>query len=306
MDDVWKKCSESLVERDKDMAQEWKDGIDNLLVFAGLFSAVVTAFNVELYRQLSPDPTTLAAHALVRVSAQLGNLQIANNTIISSTAPYSPPKVTTPRWAVWVNALWFASLILSLSAASAAITIRQWLTHYTGKTSSNTRESAFTHYLRYDEGFIRWRVPDFIAMLPVLLQMALVFFLIGLAILLFDLNTTVAKVAISLISTLLFFLLFTTIAPACWLQCPYKSTQAQIFVSATRLVIAAGRQAILVLQVLMMLTPAAIGVAYVLSVVAASICIILAVSPIILIIWSIVSLFIILSPRRRRIRAARE
>ncbi|KAI0631322.1 hypothetical protein C8Q77DRAFT_1025935, partial [Trametes polyzona] len=35
--------------------EQWKSELDTLLVYAGLFSAVLTAFNVESYRLLQPD-----------------------------------------------------------------------------------------------------------------------------------------------------------------------------------------------------------------------------------------------------------
>ncbi|EEB99793.1 hypothetical protein MPER_00435, partial [Moniliophthora perniciosa FA553] len=44
------------------MVKGWRDDIDTLLVFAGLFSAVVTAFAIESYQWLDEDPadTTVA------------------------------------------------------------------------------------------------------------------------------------------------------------------------------------------------------------------------------------------------------
>ncbi|OCH87110.1 hypothetical protein OBBRIDRAFT_796529 [Obba rivulosa] len=56
-DKAWAKCAEDLRQHDQELATEWKEQIDNLLVFAGIFSAVLTAFNVELYTQLNPDTT---------------------------------------------------------------------------------------------------------------------------------------------------------------------------------------------------------------------------------------------------------
>ncbi|OCH87109.1 hypothetical protein OBBRIDRAFT_851188, partial [Obba rivulosa] len=168
---------------------------------------------------------------MIHISAQLSNLHIANNSIASSLPPYLPPTTppNIPAWTVWVNTLWFCSLILSLSAASIGLFVRQWLASYTGRSSSDSQESAFIHYMRYDEGFVPWRVPEIMAMLPILLQLALVLFLVGLVVFLRTLNTIVAGFATSLVAALLLFSSFTTIAPTFWPQCPYKSPQALAF-----------------------------------------------------------------------------
>ncbi|KAF8899338.1 hypothetical protein BD779DRAFT_1431892, partial [Infundibulicybe gibba] len=41
---------------DKEFCGGWNSEIDSLLTFAGLFSAVVTAFTVESYKLLQPIP----------------------------------------------------------------------------------------------------------------------------------------------------------------------------------------------------------------------------------------------------------
>ncbi|EMD31598.1 hypothetical protein CERSUDRAFT_59786, partial [Gelatoporia subvermispora B] len=69
---AWVKCSNKLREHDQDLAEGWKDEIDQLLVFTGLFSAVLTAFNVAIFVQLNPDPTPDATlQVLFQISAQL-------------------------------------------------------------------------------------------------------------------------------------------------------------------------------------------------------------------------------------------
>ncbi|OCH86287.1 hypothetical protein OBBRIDRAFT_246622 [Obba rivulosa] len=185
-DEGWRKCARRLREHDEDIVKAWKEEIDTLLVFAGLFSTALTAFNVEFYSALNPADAT----------------------------------------PVWINALWFSSLISSLSAASIGIIVRQWLGHFISPTSPDPRRSVEIHCLRYDMGLIRWRVPEILGLLPILLLMSLVLFFVGLAVLLWALNRTVAIIALTLISTLFAFLFFTTLIPAISFDCPYKSPQA--------------------------------------------------------------------------------
>ncbi|EJD46863.1 hypothetical protein AURDEDRAFT_22173, partial [Auricularia subglabra TFB-10046 SS5] len=53
--EAWQKCSELVENHDRGMCEAYREQIDTLLVFAGLFSAVVTAFTVESYHWLHAD-----------------------------------------------------------------------------------------------------------------------------------------------------------------------------------------------------------------------------------------------------------
>ncbi|SJL13739.1 uncharacterized protein ARMOST_17187 [Armillaria ostoyae] len=46
---------------DKDMLKHWHDDMSTLLIVAGLFSAVLTAFIIEFYQKLEPDYTAISA-----------------------------------------------------------------------------------------------------------------------------------------------------------------------------------------------------------------------------------------------------
>ncbi|EEB98005.1 hypothetical protein MPER_02568 [Moniliophthora perniciosa FA553] len=52
----WERMLKEVSRHDEDMVKGWRDDIDTLLVFAGLFSAVVTAFVIESYQWLDEDP----------------------------------------------------------------------------------------------------------------------------------------------------------------------------------------------------------------------------------------------------------
>ncbi|KAI0631333.1 hypothetical protein C8Q77DRAFT_200537 [Trametes polyzona] len=65
------KLDKAVREHFEDLTERWKSEMDTLLVYAGLFSAVLTAFNVESYRLLRPDPMTEAVIALRQLTQQL-------------------------------------------------------------------------------------------------------------------------------------------------------------------------------------------------------------------------------------------
>ncbi|OCH86300.1 hypothetical protein OBBRIDRAFT_855454, partial [Obba rivulosa] len=203
------------------IVKAWKEEIDALLVFAGLFSAALTAFNVELYTSLRPDPgVDLTNQLLLQISAQLNGSTISSPVTTLSTA--NAPSTAN----VWINALWFSALVSSLSAASIAIIVRQWLNHFVSPSSSDHRQAAQTHCLRYEVGLIPWRIPEILSVLPILLLLSLVLFFIGLLILLWGLHHIVAAITTALVGALFTFFAFTTLAPSIRHSCPYKSPQA--------------------------------------------------------------------------------
>ena len=78
-------------------------------VQGGLFSTVLTAFNVQSYQLLTPPPTTdPVIVALERISAQLSSFSV-NPPSINATHPafvfHDPAPLPTPQYAVWLNAL---------------------------------------------------------------------------------------------------------------------------------------------------------------------------------------------------------
>ncbi|EMD39804.1 hypothetical protein CERSUDRAFT_92291 [Gelatoporia subvermispora B] len=194
---MWHKCAESAKQSDTQVAGDWNGEIDPLLTFAGLFSAALTAFIVPVYSALSAD---------------------------FATSPDKAPSTAL----IWINTLWFYSLILSLFSAVIGIIAKQWLSHFTSSTPSDPICSTYIHCVRWDQGVIAWRVPLTLSLIPVFLLLALVLFVVGLAISLWSLNTTLAVATTPLIVLLLGFVVFTTFAPVWSSTCPYKSLQALV------------------------------------------------------------------------------
>ncbi|KAI0712033.1 hypothetical protein C8Q76DRAFT_475776 [Earliella scabrosa] len=207
------------------MVKRWKEEIDMFLVFAGLFSAVLTAFNVQSYALLQQDNSDTTARALIQISAQLRSMTLSETSINSTAPEFVLEPYTVPRYAVWTNALWFSSLICTLSASSVAIMVKQWLQQYSQGLSGNSHEIARLRQYRY-ESLLKWRVVGIIAMLPILLQLALVLFLAGLITLLWSLHPVVAGIASLMVGILLAFTSATSILPAFKPDCFYQSPQA--------------------------------------------------------------------------------
>ncbi|KAJ6563844.1 hypothetical protein B0H19DRAFT_991004, partial [Mycena capillaripes] len=56
---------------DKGLVESWKNDMEGMLIFAGLFSASLTAFLIESYKTLTPDPGATTNLLLIQISAQL-------------------------------------------------------------------------------------------------------------------------------------------------------------------------------------------------------------------------------------------
>ncbi|KAK0245270.1 hypothetical protein EDD85DRAFT_12629 [Armillaria nabsnona] len=159
------------------MVGESRDSVDVLLVFAGLFSAVVTTFVVQTSQSLQANYTQMSAALLfemVLIQRALANGSSLDSVPVSSLNPYTGfiPATTD----VWVNGLWFTSLSLSLATALVAVLVKQWLHHYLVLPSGTPQGRSHVRQSRYG-GFQRWHVLIIIGLLPVLMHLALGIFL---------------------------------------------------------------------------------------------------------------------------------
>ncbi|KAJ7598434.1 hypothetical protein C8J56DRAFT_167078 [Mycena floridula] len=223
---------------DDDMVKDWNNDIDTVLIFAGLFSAVVTAFVIESYQWLSEDPSDKTVQILSQLSKQL-----AGTTNGTSSEGQTTFKVDARS--IRINCFWFLSLLLALSAASAGILAKQWLREYRRDAALSSQQSFALRQLRY-QSWNKWKVPGIIATLPLLLEFALVLFFAGVLDLLFPLNPILFGLATAAIGLTMLFVVVTTFAPTPYLwwkffgrsysaipwhnlnPCPFKSPQSLI------------------------------------------------------------------------------
>ena len=131
------------------------------------------------------------------------------------------PQFQAPRSsAIWLNALWFSSLVFGLASATIALFVKQWL--HQAAIQGTSRQAARARQFRLN-GLRRWHVGVIVNILPILLQLAAVIFLVGLLVLLWTLNDRVAVVITTLVSLLFAFFLVLTILPVTHVDCAYRS-----------------------------------------------------------------------------------
>ncbi|EKM53465.1 uncharacterized protein PHACADRAFT_55920, partial [Phanerochaete carnosa HHB-10118-sp] len=127
----WAGIEDHLTEYDTGLVKDHVDDIDTLLVFAGLFSAILTAFVVETYTMLQPDNTDTTNQLLAYgLSLQAPPSSIPNAVNATMSAFLNPAPFSPSASARWINALFFASLLLSLAAALFGILAKQWLREF--------------------------------------------------------------------------------------------------------------------------------------------------------------------------------
>ncbi|PBK80948.1 hypothetical protein ARMGADRAFT_948884, partial [Armillaria gallica] len=179
---VWRTYLEECIRFDAEMAEGWRDGLDVLLVFAGLFSAVVTTFVVQTSQNLQVDYGQVMAtllFELIDVQRAAANGSFVNDVPHSDLTPFSNFHPTTSD--SLVNGLWFTSLSFSLATALFAVLTKQWIYQYIAVPSGTPRDRCRVRQFRY-MGLQQWGVGFIIGMLPVLLSMSLGIFLVGLVV----------------------------------------------------------------------------------------------------------------------------
>ena len=62
-----------------------------------------------------------------------------NRSNISTSLPTYPPPFSPPSFAVWVNGLWFMSLVISITCAVLATLLQQWARRYLKVSQPETR-----------------------------------------------------------------------------------------------------------------------------------------------------------------------
>ncbi|KAJ7684079.1 hypothetical protein B0H14DRAFT_3176995 [Mycena olivaceomarginata] len=98
-------------EFDKEIQEKYKDDLDTSLIFAGLFSAVSSAFIIQIQPELQPDPTEALLALLVQ-------------NITGLPLSLLPPRTSTSE------PLASSGLFATLMAALLAVLGKQWLLHY--------------------------------------------------------------------------------------------------------------------------------------------------------------------------------
>ena len=170
---------------------------------------------------------------LERIAAQTASYTITSMSMNSTTHTPEPPAFVTPDWAVRVNGLWFASLIVSLSTASLSMLVKQWLREYLAVEWTSPQERLRARQYR-KPALDKWKVFEIAAVLPMLLQVSLGLFFVGLCFFTASVDWRMARTSVSLVSGWAFFVIVTTLLPLCSPRCAYKMPLLKSAMRTTR------------------------------------------------------------------------
>ena len=110
----------------------------------------------------------------------LADPNISRTSILAT--PATPPPFSPPRYAIWVNSLWFLSLVISLTCALLATLLQQWARRYLTTTQPPRLSPHKRARIRsfFADGVERFRLPLAVETLPTLLHVSLfLFFLVS-------------------------------------------------------------------------------------------------------------------------------
>ncbi|KAF7336328.1 hypothetical protein MVEN_02181200 [Mycena venus] len=151
-------------EYDKDIKEKYDTDLDTALIFAGLFSAVSSAFIIQIQPQLIP----------------------------TSGQPQ--------RIIVLVQSLLYISLFTTLLAALLAVLGKQWIKLYGAAGSRGTLSERGLERQQKLDGLHIWKFDAVLQTFPLLLQLSLFLFTTALSVYLWTVNRTIAIIVQALTS----------------------------------------------------------------------------------------------------------
>ncbi|KAJ6470190.1 hypothetical protein C8R47DRAFT_1325262 [Mycena vitilis] len=146
-------------EHDKELQQKYSTDLDTALIFAGFFSAVDSAFIIQIQPDIQPHGTALV-------------ILVAQNLL-------------------------YVSLGSTLLAALLAVLGKQWLMFYMAAGERGTIEARGLERQRKFDGLRKWDFDTVMQLFPLLLQIGLFLFLAALSTYLWNVHLSLALVVLS-------------------------------------------------------------------------------------------------------------
>jgi len=164
---------------------------------------------------------------LIHISQQLSN----------STIPaYAPAEFTASPTTVVANLLFFLSLALVLIGAFLAMLVKSWLQEFDrGWGKHPVADLRAQERERRLQGLERWKVAEFITLLPILIQSSLLSFCIGLIVLLIPLHLISAIFSSVALVAGFGFYAFTTYVSVWDVYAPFSSPVSRGLVALTNI-----------------------------------------------------------------------
>ncbi|KAJ7484206.1 hypothetical protein FB451DRAFT_1231782 [Mycena latifolia] len=180
-------------EFDRELLKKYGNNLDTSLIFAGLFSAVSSAFIIQIQPEFQPDPNPEIQTRLLQVLVQ--NLTGVTVPGIQVAEPTRPMALI-----VVAQSLLYFSLFSTLLAALLAVLGKQWLLHYDSIGERGTIQERGLERQRKVDGLRRWKFDAVMQIFPLLLQFSLLLFAVGLSFYLWTVHLVIASMVLGLTS----------------------------------------------------------------------------------------------------------
>ena len=200
----------------------------------GLFSSAVATFIAISYPSLQQDPNVVTQSLLAQIVAQ--QLSSANsNGLIPPTTPTTGTPFSPSTSVVFVNSVWFLSLVLSLTCALMSTLLQQWARRYLQMVRQNHPPEIRAHIREYFyQGARRFGIFGLVELLPSLIVIAVLLFFAGLVVFAFLANHTVAHITLSIVEFCFLLYIVFTLMPLIFHDCPYCTPLTSVLWFASR------------------------------------------------------------------------
>ena len=200
----------------------------------GLFSSTVATFIALSYPSLQQDPNVVTHSLLAQIVAQ--QLSSANSTgLIPPTTQTTQTPFSPSSSVVFVNSVWFLSLVLSLTCALMATLLQQWARRYLQMVQQNHPPDIRAHIREYFyQGARRFGIFGLVELLPSLIVVAVLLFFAGLVVFAFLANHTVASITLSIVGFCFLLYIVFTLMPLIFHDCPYCTPLTSVLWFASR------------------------------------------------------------------------
>ncbi|KAG9123844.1 hypothetical protein FRC07_013788 [Ceratobasidium sp. 392] len=216
---IWEMYVEEARQQDSELVDGKNGNLDQMLLFATLFSAILTAFIIESKNLLQQDSADLTVTLLLAIAQ---SQQRVEQGTPQTLPPIDRPPFSAPMSARWITGLWYTALGLSLSSALVAMLAKEWLGSFLASRPRPPQAYALEHQTRL-QGLFRWKAIHIIDLLPAMLHLSLLLFSLGLTLYLriLDPGAAITVVIITIVTAL--FYLGTALLGALREACPFDT-----------------------------------------------------------------------------------
>jgi hypothetical protein len=201
----------------------------------GLFSSTVATFIAISYPSLHQDPNIVTQSLLAQIFHQLSSAN--TNGSISTANPSAQSPFSPSASVVFVNSVWFLSLVLSLTCALMATLLQQWARRYLQIVRQNHPPHIRAHIREYFyQGARRFGLFGLVELLPSLLIISVLLFFAGLVVFAFLASHTVAKFTLAIVGFCFLLYIIFTLMPLVFHDCPYWTPLTTVLWFASRII----------------------------------------------------------------------